>query len=29
MVRAGRPLRCENLAETDHPSSKTPISNQY
>jgi len=29
MVRMGRPLLRETLAETDHPSSKTPISNQY
>jgi len=29
MVRGGHPLLRENLAETDQPSLKTPISNQY
>ena len=29
MIGGGRPLLRENLAETDPPRSKTPISNQY
>ena len=29
IVRGGRPLLCENLAETDRPPSETPISDQY
>jgi len=29
MVRGGRRPLCENLAETDQPPSKTPISNYY
>jgi len=29
MVREGRPLLRENLAETDPPPSKSPISNKY
>jgi len=28
-VRGGRPLLCENLAETGKPTLKAPISNQY
>jgi len=29
MIRGGRPLLRENLAETDQSPSKTPISNQH
>jgi len=29
MVRGGRPLLRENMAETNQPPSKTPISNKY